>query len=78
MHTAAHAAACAWVQAFYYKFKASYQLGVNSTSRKKKQRIKAALKAYDKLKRNYPDSKYLAETEKLYRELQKEKHTVTT
>jgi outer membrane protein assembly factor BamD len=65
-------------QAFYYKFKASYQLGVNSTSRKKILRIKAAVKAYEKLKRNYPDSKYLAETEKLYRELQKEKNTVTT
>jgi outer membrane protein assembly factor BamD len=59
--------------AFFYKFKASYELGVRSTYKKKMNRLDAAQKAYDKLKRNYPDSKYLKESEVLIKRIKEEK-----
>tara|TARA_B100000809_G_scaffold252094_1_gene286402 strand:+ start:30998 stop:31798 length:801 start_codon:yes stop_codon:yes gene_type:complete len=60
-------------EAFYYKFKASYELGVRSSYKKKMIRLDAAQKAYDKLKRNYPDSKYLKESDGLIKQIQEEK-----
>lgn len=65
-------------QAFYYKFQASYALGINSSQQKKAARIKAAIKAYQKLKRNYPSSNYLEIVERQYRELLDVQHTLTS
>lgn len=60
-------------EAFYYKFKASYELGVRSTYQKKMRRLEAAEKAYEKLKRNYPNSKYLKESDELIKHIIEEK-----
>ena len=49
-------------EALYFKFKASYQLGINSYILKKESRLKDAIKAHEKFKRNFPDSEYLKET----------------
>ncbi|MFC2109747.1 outer membrane protein assembly factor BamD [Bacteroidota bacterium] len=65
-------------EALFYKLKASYELGMRSTERKKKGRIEAAIKAYDKLKRNYPNSKFLEDSDKLLEALNNEKKTVNS
>jgi outer membrane protein assembly factor BamD len=65
-------------EAFFYKLKAAYELGMRSSPRKKVARLKAALKAYDKLKKNYPSSKYLAESDKLLKTIKKEQKTVNS
>ncbi len=58
-------------EALYYKFKASYELAVKSVFSKKEARLKSAVKAYDKLKRNFPESKHLKESDKLLEDLNK-------
>lgn len=60
-------------QAFYYKLKASYELAIRSTYQKKMMRLEAAEKAYQKLKRNYPESKYLKESDGLVKRIREEK-----
>lgn len=59
-------------EATYYKFLASYELGMKSTASKKEKRLKDAIKAYDKLKRNYSESEYLKDTDKKIKDLNKE------
>ena len=51
--------------ALYYRFKAYHDLVLVSTIRKKEQRIEDAIAAHEKLVRNFPDSKYISETEKM-------------
>ena len=65
-------------EAFYYKLKAAYELGMRSTDRKKATRLKMAIRAYDKLKRNYPMSKYLEESDKLLKDLKNEQKILNT
>ena len=65
-------------QALFYKLKASYELGMRSTERKKAGRLKAAIKAYEKLKRNYPESGFLKESDELLEDLQKEQKIVNS
>ncbi len=65
-------------KAFFYKFKASYELGVNSTYAKKLTRLNAAQKAFEKLKRNYPSSEYLKESERMLKRINKEKAILTS
>ena len=59
-------------EAFFYKFKSAYELSVRSTFTKKYKRLVAAEKAYEKLERNYPESKYLKESQDLLKRVQKE------
>ena len=59
-------------QAMYYKFKASYELAMNSYVAKKEERIKSALKTFERFKRNFPKSSYLEETQKLNTDLTEE------
>jgi len=63
--------------AMYYKFKAAYELGINSYITKKEERLKNAIKAQERLKRNFPKSKYLSETEKLKEDLNNQLKSVT-
>lgn len=59
-------------EAFFYKFKSAYELSMRSSFTKKYKRLIAAEKAYVKLERNYPESKYLKESQDLLKKVQKE------
>ena len=43
-----------------------------SSQRKKEERIKDAIAAYDKFKRNFPKSKFMEDTDKLLSEIKDE------
>ncbi|GGH00289.1 outer membrane protein assembly factor BamD [Polaribacter pacificus] len=62
--------------ALFYRLKAAHDLALKSVQRKKLDRIKEAILAYDKLKRNFPETKYLEESAKLLADLQKEQQTL--
>ncbi|MDO9261937.1 MAG: outer membrane protein assembly factor BamD, partial [Flavobacteriaceae bacterium] len=51
-------------EAMFLRFKASNDLALKSVITKKEERLNNAVKAHQKLKRNYPNSKYLAEADK--------------
>jgi len=59
-------------EALYYRLKAAHDLAVKSTTRRKEQRVKDAIKAYEKLKRNFPKTKYIKESNKMLATLEKE------
>jgi outer membrane protein assembly factor BamD len=59
-------------EALYYRLKAAHDFVLKSTDRKKAVRIKDAIKAYDKLKRNFPESTYMEESNKMLATLEKE------
>ncbi len=63
-------------EVLYLKFMASYKLAINSYFLKKETRLKDAVKAQEKLKRNYPESEYLNETEELLIEINNEINTL--
>ena len=56
----------------YYRFKAAHDFAMKSTQRRKAERIKEAVKAYDKLKRNFPESKFMEESNEMLATLNKE------
>jgi outer membrane protein assembly factor BamD len=64
-------------EALYLKFMASYELAVKSYIYKKEIRLKDAVKSHEKFKRNFPESKYLIETEKLLLTLNDEINILT-
>lgn len=59
-------------EALYYRLKAAHDFAMKSTKRRRDTRIKDALKAYEKLKRNFPKSKFMEESDKMLTALQKE------
>lgn len=59
-------------EALYYRFKAYHDLALVSTDRKKEERLQDAVNAYDKLKRNFPQSKFLKDSDKLLSEIKDE------
>jgi len=59
-------------EALYFRFKAFHDLAVVSTERKKLNRIKDAIAAYEKLVRNFPESKFLKDSDKLLLEIKNE------
>ena len=59
-------------EALYLRFKAYHDLAIVSTQRKKLNRIKDAIAAYDKLVRNFPESKFLKDSDKLLAEIKNE------
>jgi len=59
-------------EALYLRFKAYHDLAVVSTERKKLNRIKDAIAAYDKLVRNFPESKFLKDSDELILEIKNE------
>ena len=59
-------------EALYYRFKAAHDFVFKSTVRKRLKRINNAKKAYEKLKRNFPKSKYLKDSNKMLADLEKE------
>ena len=59
-------------EALYYRLKAAHDFAIKSTQRRKAERIKEAVKAYDKLKRNFPESKFMEESNEMLATLNKE------
>ncbi len=59
-------------QALFYKFMASYELGKKSVQYKKEQRLKDAVKVYNRLKKSFSKSEYLEDSEKLFKKLNEE------
>lgn len=59
-------------EALYYRLKAAHDLAVKSRQRRKAERIKNAIKAYEKLKRNFPESKFMEESNEMLATLNKE------
>lgn len=59
-------------EALYYRFKAAHDYVLKSTDRRKTERIKDAVEAYDKLKRNFPESTFLEDSDEMLARLQKE------
>lgn len=64
-------------EALYYRLKAAHDFVLKSFDRRKLERIKDAVNAYDKLKRNFPDSKYLVDANEMLATLQKEQTRVS-
>ena len=63
-------------EALLYRLKAAHDFVLKSYDRRKLERIKDAVDAYDKLKRNFPESKYLEEANEMLATLQKEQTRV--
>jgi outer membrane protein assembly factor BamD len=59
-------------EALYYRFKAAHDYVLKSTDRRKLERIKDAVEAFEKLERNYPESKYMLDSKEMLSTLQKE------
>ncbi|CAM1353899.1 MULTISPECIES: outer membrane protein assembly factor BamD [Tenacibaculum] len=58
-------------EALFYRLKAAHDFAMKSTARRKAERIKSAVKAYDKLKRNFPESKFMTDSNDMLSALQK-------
>lgn len=59
-------------EALFYRFKAAHDFVLKSYDRRKEERIKDAVDAYQKLKRNYPESKFMEDSDKMLATLQEE------
>ena len=55
----------------FYDYLARYNLAVNSVYSKKLERIENARAAYSALKSEYPESKYINRSDKMYSDLDK-------
>ncbi len=60
-------------EALFYRLKAAHDFVLKSTIRRKPERIKDAKDAYEKLKRNFPKSKFMEDANTMLATLEKEK-----
>ena len=60
-------------EALYYRLKSAHDFVLKSTIRRKADRVVDAMAAYDKLIRNFPDSKYKIEAEEMLKTRKEEK-----
>jgi outer membrane protein assembly factor BamD len=63
-------------EALFLRFKAAHDLAIKSKIRRKEERIKNAVKAYEKLKRNFPESKFKEESDEMLAVLNKEQERI--
>ncbi len=59
-------------EALYYQLRASHDYAVRSVTKKKEERIQSAIKAYEKFKRNFPESKFMEDSNKMLATLESE------
>jgi len=64
-------------EALYFKFKAAYELAINSFITKKEERLQHAIKIHERFKKSFSNSEYLKETTKLVSNLTEELNSVT-
>jgi outer membrane protein assembly factor BamD len=60
-------------EALYFSFKAGHDFVLKSYDRRKLERIEEAIKDYDRLKRAFPESKYMVDANEMFATLQEEK-----
>ncbi|WP_298778591.1 outer membrane protein assembly factor BamD [uncultured Polaribacter sp.] len=60
-------------EALYYRLKSAHDFVLKSTDRRKPERISDAIEAYEKLKRNFPETKYKKDSDKMLAKMQSEK-----
>ena len=65
-------------EALYYRLKAAHDFVLKSTDRRKIDRLKDAIEAYEKLKRNYPESKFMEESNEMFATLLTEQKRVNS
>ena len=63
-------------EAIYYSFKAGHDFVLKSYDRRKLERISDATEDYERLKKSFPESKYLEDANEMFATLQKEKTRV--
>ncbi|PQJ73540.1 MULTISPECIES: outer membrane protein assembly factor BamD [Polaribacter] len=63
-------------EALYYRLKAAHDFVLKSYDRRKPERIKDAIEAYEKLKRNYPESQYMEDSDKMLATLHQEQERI--
>ncbi|MGJ8742901.1 outer membrane protein assembly factor BamD [Polaribacter sp.] len=59
-------------EALYYRLKAAHDFVLKSFDRRKEERIKDAIEAYEKLKRNFPESQFMEDSDKMLATLKQE------
>ena len=63
-------------EAYYYRLKAAHDFVLKSYDRRKLVRIKDAVEAYEKLKRSFPESKFMEDSNKMLATLNKEQKRI--
>lgn len=63
-------------EALYYRLKCAHDFVLKSTDRRKESRIKDAIEAYEKLERNFPESKFMEESKEMLATLKKEEERI--
>lgn len=63
-------------EALYYRLKCAHDFVLKSYDRRKEERIKDAIEAYEKLKRNFPESKFMKESNEMLATLKKEEKRI--
>jgi outer membrane protein assembly factor BamD len=63
-------------EALFYRLKAAHDFVLKSTLRRKSERIKDAIDAYDRLKRNFPESKFMEESNEMLATMNEENKEV--
>jgi outer membrane protein assembly factor BamD len=58
--------------AFFYKLDSAYKLATNSIDEKKRERFKIAQEAYEKLVRDFPETKYKNKADQMSKEIENE------
>lgn len=64
-------------EALFYRFKSAHDFVLKSTIRRKPERIKDAVDAYEKLKRNFPETQYKEEADKMLADMKEEEKEAT-
>ena len=59
-------------EALYYRLKAAHDFVFKSTDRRRSERIKDAIEAFEKLERNYPESQYMEDSKEMLSNLKEE------
>ncbi|ARV06178.1 outer membrane protein assembly factor BamD [Polaribacter sp. SA4-10] len=59
-------------EALYYRLKAAHDFVLKSTDRRRQERIKDAIEAYEKLERNFPESQFMEDSNIMLATLQAE------
>ncbi|MFY7672436.1 outer membrane protein assembly factor BamD [Tenacibaculum sp. MEBiC06402] len=63
-------------EALFLRFRSAHDLALKSKIKRKEERIKNAVKAYEKFKRNFPESKFKKESEEMLAVLNKEQERI--